>query len=640
MILIERLTIDGVEIPVSAWDVNTPTDGMGMSLRVTLASSDPIQVLSTSNIKFEYGARVETAPGVFTDSYAPPVINNGRLNGRNYVIRWAQDDRGGKPGDTLEFSSFSPLADRYSKSPESTIIMYDPELTDGSNLIPPQDQLIRIIRGTETTYLTPELKPTVDLNLQKVLDAAYVTGCGLDRVITNLPNPRIDRVDFTIEGGYHDAAKALVNQYALEVLAFEDNNVLYILDPDRGLPVDFPVKALPPDCYIELQESIAPIQIKNAIILSYKQDPGTAYAGEYPQEKIIDEPGTPTGEDKSYQRQDVRRHITEYYDEVTDALRRTVEHEIVVSNYGWMDDISISVTGEGTPDEVVTRTRVPGGIRLLSEETLENSYTGNTKAGHTRTVKGWYSDPSQRGLPVYTTLLKETYTADWVADLDHPGESKLSQGVTYTEGLVLKEINKKDGLEMFTPIVDADIGNLIKSDLSQSVQWLPIETVVESLRKTAINQSNVETRIVDHLNGRNRGGGVQSRPGANSTYLPNFNVSGNRPGYIRELIRDEESIALYGLRKPDSLDVGRLDPVEGRALARRKLRYSTNAPKRLSILLPGINFSLRRGSIVAPSLRSGYAGKYIVTGLAVNATGCGTPAASRRMRLDVRELKA
>jgi hypothetical protein len=652
MILTERLLINGSPLPVSGWNIQAPKDGMGRSVTIALAKPDPGSIPVDADVTFEIGASVWNGASYDT-SYAPPIIEGGRLNGRSYTVRWIPDERGGFPGDVIEFSSLSPMADRWSICPELPVIVFDPAKVKESSIKFRDADLIREYGDYEGGYrlLTPEKESTPDLNLHRIIDRCYKDGCGFTRVVTNLPNPPIDRLDISVESGYHAAVLPLMQKVALHLLVSELDNILYIFDPSRGIPSTFPVKELGLDCVVEKSENINPEVLSNAVILSYRQDPGgTIYIGERAEPKIIDletvespegGEGTP-----SYTKQDGYRRVTEFYDIVTNELRRVEEHEIVTRLYGYPDIIEVDVqTVDG--EEVVTRTRTPqvSTLRLLARETTSNTYTGNTKAGHTRTVEGYYSNPETRGIPEFGEILRETNTSTWTVDLNHPGESILKRSVTRVSGLCLREA-LKDGYLVYTPITDADEGGLIKSDLSQGIEVKPIETVIEELVETGINQANVETRIIDHLQGRPRKTGIQGRPGSRSTYFPNFALPQAKNGYIREIIKDEDSVALYGLRKPTSLDVDRLGAVEGRILARRKLEYLKEPPKNVAITLPGIDFSITRGSLVKPPLRVFATGagsidpiKFIVEAFNITASGIGTEQARYTMRLDCLEVK-
>lgn len=273
----------------------------------------------------------------------------------------------------------------------------------------------------------------------------------------------------------------------------------------------------------------------------------------------------------------------------------------------------------------------------ISEDTLENDYVGNTKAGHTRTLTGIYSNPDDYGRDAYGLLHKEVCTIYYGVDEAHSGQNVIDFVEIKTTGAVLVE-TKPDGLKVYTPILEACSGGLVESDLSQTILFdKPIETYTERLRPTSQNQSNVETTIVDHLNGALRSvQPVQSRTGSRSTYTP-FSL-GNTPNIIRELIEDEESVAANGLHRPLSFNAGNLDPVTARMFAKLRLLHTTKPPKRVNITLPGFDFSIRRGSVLRPPLRSGFDGKVIVTGQSRSASGIGTENARRVQTIEAREL--
>ncbi len=689
MNLTERLTVNGNPLDLAGYSITAPKDGMGLSVSILLAKPDLASIPLDADIKFEIGAkRYNEITEEFDVSYAPPIIEGGKLSGRTYTVRWIQDETGGYPGDVIEFTSLSAIADRWSLVPEFPLAYYNPQLVSADNIKTNAADAIREYGGYEGGYrsLVPTVAPVNDLNLHRVLDLCYVEGCGFERVITNLPNPDIDRVDISIEGGYHEAALALMKKVSLRLLTWEYENILYIYDPSRGLPEIFPVKSLPLDCVVDVVQTISPNVIANSVILSYKQDAGGGYAGEYPKEIIIEDEPFEQGSGESYTRKEGYKRITEYRDLVTDEVRRTLEHEIVSKVYGWKDDIIVTVCAlngsnvyeiysyggsagtvkrngvvitNGTPNpgtggeitindfsfgniakgaEAVHRRRVSGGITLISEETLENTYIGNTKAGHVRTLEGVYTDPDLRGRPNYGELLREVNTSTWAGDANHPGESKLVRSVTKLSGLCLRE--NLNGYAAYTPIQDADEGNLILGDSSQSTEFKDMETLIIEIQETASNQANVVPRLIDHLGGRPRRTTLDGRPGSLSTHIPNFTVAGAKGGVVRELIRDADSVELYGNRKPLSLDVDRLDPAEGRKLAERMLAEAKDPPKSVNINLPGIDFTIRRGSLVLPPYRSSVDGKHIVEAWSVTGTELGDPTrATRRMRLEVTEVR-
>lgn len=633
MRITERLRVNGDDIPISGYSINTPTDGLGQSVTIALAKPDINSIPLDADIVFEIGASVwDDMAEDFATSYAPAILANGKLVGRTYTVKWIPDERGGYPGDVIEFSSISPIADKWSMSPAQPIVLYDPQKINAQALLVDPNEAIRY----NNIPILPLLVVQEDLNSIAAVKFCY-EALGFSRIITSLGEPfPVDRVDISLEGGYHEAAKSIIS--FLDPLAFEHDGILWIIDPEEGLPSGLTVKQLSPNALVEVVQSLNPEITSNAVIVSYKNLTGVN-AGEIPRESFITEPAIESGSGKDYTRTEVTRHITEFFDSLSEELRRTEEHEIVTKHFAYRDLISVSVDGDGA----VTRTREPGGVILISTDTLENSYIGNQKQGHTRTVEGVYSNPEDAGRDAYGILHVEEGSLTYGVDNSHPGENVLERSEVKTRGLVLME-TKEDGLTVFTPIVDAGSGNIIESDGSQSlIHDTPIETFIERLRQTSSNQSNIETLIIDHLGGALRTiPAVQSRTGSRSTFEPPFALEGkqrgHRPGYIRELIKDEESVAELGLRRPVSLDVGSCDPQTARRLARRRLQRLTRPPKRLSITLPGIDFSLRRGSLILCPLRSGFDGKAIVTGHNITASGIGTPAARRVQTLEAREL--
>lgn len=650
MILTERLLVNDVEQPISGYSVKTPTGGLGESLSVALSNPNPNLILPGDVIKFELGAGKETAPGVIDYSWVS-VIDTGKADGRTFTVKWIPDDSGGFPGDVFEVSALSPLADKWGLAPRVPLIMYNPDLILApETLIPESKELIRrygaAIGGV--TYLTPRLEAVSGLSLYHALDRAYTSknplpelgvNPGFDRVVTNIKDFLIgERLDITLESGFHGAVASLYSIY--NPVVFAADNVLYIIDPEGGLPPGFTPRQLELDCVIEVTENQAATELANAVILSYKENPpgGVINAGELPSIRIINEQPYESGAGRNYTRTEVSREITEYFDILSGELRRTQENWEETKTYAYRDVILVTPESGGG----FTRERIDGDVRLIQTERISNRYVGNTKSSHSRSITGLYSNPALGGAEDIGLLETEEASYKWAADMSHPGEYDLIRSITTNSGLLLKE-TKEDGLIIYTPILEAEKGGIIEADDTQSLTFLPMETCIEELRSTGQNQSNVKTRIIDHLCGACPANKVQSRPGSRSTYMPPFSLkgyNGYKAGTIREIIEDEESIALYGLRKPITLDVGRLGAIEGRILARRKLLSAVSPPKNLTVTLPGIDFAIRRGSLLILPLRSGYTSPMITTGYTRSGRGLGTANARRDMVLEMREVIA
>lgn len=642
MLITARLTIAGVEVPVAGFRFENPPGVLGASLTVALARPELSQAPAGASIVFEIGI----APDADTAYSYVTVVGGGKLMGQDASLSWTPSSAGGKPGDTLQISGITPVADRWNKAPARPVIMYNPQYVDAANLGADTEEVI-IDLDTGRAIL-PVLEPVENLNLWQaiaraytksmpMLSAAHVTtelqlesnsvgaGCGFDKVVTNLPNFPVDRVDFTIEGGFHAGVAGLTSIF--EPIYFEDRNVLYILAPDRGLPAGFAPRQLGLSCVIRTQTTREPSEIINVIVLSYNlPNTGGGVAGLIPSIRLVDEDPIETAGGRT--RVEVTRRLVDWKDLGTGAVVFTNEESTETRTYTIRD---------GVPT-------------LISQETLETNYqfNGRLKAGHTRTILATYPDPAKPNpdpdnptpLDSFGEVLVESNRIDWRTDYSSPEDSLMLRSVTETSGLVLVEPNtpKND----YTPILDAArTPGLIVADGSQSTDTRAIKTTIEQLRESGLNQAQIVTTIVDELKEISQTAPpVVSRTGSRSTSLgARGRGRGRNSRVVRERIIDPASIALYGIRRAAPLDVGYLDPIEARKEARRRLaRISKGGRRSVSIELPGVDLSLRRGSIVRPPLRSGFDTDFIVIGFTITGRALGTPQARIDQLLNAVEL--
>lgn len=637
-----RLVVNGQELPVVGATYTEPENVLGGSLSVSLARPLVESIPAGASVTFEVSVgRSDGAGGV---EWSPVnLLSNGKLAGRSYVIAW-QDN---KPGDTLQFSALNLFADRWGLAPMRPVIMYDPDKVDGESLTGDTKSYTRDEQGKA---LSPVIEPIAGLTSRQVLDRVYTnvppaltraatdlgdrlgrdlyaestavgTGCGFNRVITNLPTFPIERVDITLEGGYHGSASGLASLF--EPVYFEDANNLFIIDPSRGIPAGFTPRTLPLSCVVEVTSEIAATETVNGIILVYRTRTPEETGGEggtsgyLPSRRLVTE--NITTEDGLTEVQ-IDRDLTDWKNLATGQVDYTTEDLVTTRTYGQR-----------------------GGSKvLLSEETIETDYTlnGKLKTGHTRRISAVYPKVSSGGSDRYEEVLVETCVIDWRADLSSPGDSVMLQSRTETEGVVLVEDSAIDGKKQRTPILDAVRGGLIKQDGTQSTERKPIRLVIERLEETGFNQAQVVTIIEDRLNNIvQTPPPVQSRPGSRSTSGGATNsrkVQAAR--IIRELIVDQASINTYGFRRAATLDIGELDPEEGRKIVKARLRRIANPRRRASITLPGIDFAIRRGSLVRPPLRSGYDTVFLVLGRTIVIKGLGTPNAGIQETLQAIEL--
>ncbi len=667
MILTERLTINGEVRDIAGYTLNTPTAGVGESLSIALVEPDLELVPENAVITFETGAGKEVA-GEIVYSWKT-VLENGRLNGLNYSAAWVAGNDGGFPNDVIEFNTLSPLADRLGLAPELPVTIYDPLRVEASSLIPDATQLIRTLNESgQYVTLTPVLVPRTNLSLYHVLDICYTNrsplpglsgGCGYARVITNITDFPVDeRIDVTLEGGWHQAALNLYSRYSPDF--FEDGDTLYILSPEFGLPPGFVPQELDGLCVIELSRNQETSALANVILLSYAKDSGSGggSGGELLSIEIIHDEPLESGSGTSYNRTETAREIATYTDINTGELRRIEENWTETRIYAFRPNRIITITPSPDPGGkdiiAVEVTPEAGEIGLISEEHTENHYSGVTKSGYTRNVSALYLDATAPGAPYkFGEVFTEEAVLTWQPDLSHAGEYEQTYSRVYVEGLCLVqtfEIEEdyaptgqkvKYKQKVYTPILDAVDTGLVTGDGTESLARKPIYTITERLRATGQNQKDIETRPINHLTGGAQIPNLSTRTGSTSTFVPPFSIrygGGANAGQVRELIKNQESIDAYGQRRAIALDVGRLSPVEGRKIARRRLKLSVNPPRNFEITLPGINFLYRRGFVFIPPLRSGFDRPAIITGLVTSGRGLHTAAAIRDMRIQAREI--
>jgi hypothetical protein len=673
MLLKAQLKVNDEELDISGFSFKTPPNVMGQSVTLALTTPNINAISEDSTIEFFLGAGnlVEGAP-VYS---MVRLLQAGRVFGQSNNINWISDERGGKPGDICEIDLMSPLGDKWALCPAAPITMYDPVKVDGSTLMPNNANLPRIVDPITGGYqlIYPALEPVSGLSLWKALDRAYTnnrpalapeanalsailgrsvydvsrgagTGIGFAKVITNVPDIPIDTASFGYEG-WNAGAAALLTNYKTEV--FEVDNILYIICPFFPLPPGFTPKVLNLRCVISVNLAKNPSEITNGAFMSYKILNGsTNITGAIPSIRFVDEEPRITGAGVSYSRTEISRRLVEY--KLGTQIVHTEETDITTRVYAYRPNITIASNADGDYERNVQG----GDVKLISEETLTNSYQGKLKTGYERTTKATYPDPNQLGAPdTYGQVKKETCRQTWASDMNNPGEFILSYSEIITEGLCLVEEQEVEFTDdpsgkkfkyinkVYTPILEANNQFLITGDPgTQYTENKTLTTKTEELRDNGFNQTDVLTTVIDNINGVILSSEVQPRTGSTGTYNPAASPSANG-SVITEFITDKDSIQKYGLRKPLRIDIGYLSPVLGRKLVAGIIKQTSNPPRSVNIEIPGVDFSIRRGSIVVPPYREGSSGvMYLVRGSTITGRALGTPAAWINQTLECIEL--
>lgn len=658
------LTINGVSVPVAGASIKAPSRKLGASVTIALAVPDVTSVPQGASVTFEVGAGAGS-PVVWS---RVPYMSLGKLLGRAYNISWIP--RPGKPGDTVQFSAISPLADRLGLAPERPVILYNPDTVDSQNLVGDTSNYDR--DALTGAAILPVLEPVSGLTLKAVLDRAFTnrppnlsrqaatlststgrdiyaeslgvgTGAGFNSVVTNIGDYPVDRVDFSEEGGWLGGVQALIAPYEAEV--FEDSNTLYIIDPDKGLPAGLQVRALPLSCFIDLNETVEATEIVNVLRFSYltrtppvDRDGNIIIQGAIPSIERPVLPATESGQGRSYVRVETYPEFEVWKDLTTGQVVARNEIQTETRKYTYRDKVQLTPQAGGR----VKRQIVPGGIVETSVETVQTHYQGKLKKDSLRKISAVYYDPNVKGAPDSSLreVMTETNRLEWRPDVNSPGESELVRSITETEGIVLVE-KDRDGNKLYTPILQAQSSGLIKGDGSQYTTRMPIRTVIEELRDSGFNQSAVITTEFNLLTGSVEvSPPVYTRTGSRSTAQKVGNRVTQAAFTVRERITDVASIAAYGKRRAASLSLGEVEPELARRIARRRLYRLANPRQSVTVTLPGIDFTIRRGSLLRPARRSGYSGTYMVTGWTITIRGLGTEGVDVKQVLECIEVSS
>lgn len=195
----ERLRVNGTTVPVSSWRYTETNNAVGGRLELEIAD------VSQRSL-FTYDTSIVFEVGVWNGSgwTYTSLLNTGALQNSQYLIR---SEGSGAPSDAFTIVAMSEMEDRLSKAPDRNTVFYNPGRSGqiGFNL-----PSIRDINGTETSGSQVSIE---DMDLHKVLHRVFVTECGFGDFVTNIPNFRIDNVDFDAGVPYAQTVAGLVGVF-------------------------------------------------------------------------------------------------------------------------------------------------------------------------------------------------------------------------------------------------------------------------------------------------------------------------------------------------------------------------------------------------------------------------------------------
>jgi hypothetical protein len=225
-----KLTVDGNEVAIKSFGYQVPTGRLGSLLNVELAEPDATLIPAGADIRFEL---IVTIDGT-EHSYL--LMDGAKMQERSNTIAFSNQ----KPEDEVTFGALDVMTDKFSLAPRKPVIMFDPARVKYDDVSLDPKSAVRTEAGA---LIMPSLEPVYGLSMKQILKRAYTgvggsgfiaglgpgflssigwaslinwggateqAGCGFTEVITNIPDYKVRRADFTIEGGWHDGAQPVV----------------------------------------------------------------------------------------------------------------------------------------------------------------------------------------------------------------------------------------------------------------------------------------------------------------------------------------------------------------------------------------------------------------------------------------------
>ncbi len=355
-----RLFINDVETPFLSATINAPRKSLGKSLEINLAKADLAELPEGATFRFEIGVKI-SGSYVWTE-----ILDEGTLFGKNYSVSFERD--------SLSFSTVEPLSDKLAKSPKNNLIVFD-----GNRQTVTTEEIERLYTNTNE-FITTAARDLRALTLYKLLDIAFVEGCGFASVKTNLPNYLVARCDFSVTQNYTDAIAPLIGVFEPEIFAV--GNVLWILDTTAAIPTGFTPETLQANRYSGFNQSIQnPFEGADGIILQYLTPTGSFY-----QDRELDPVIETSGE-----------YGTAGYTEITST--KTLREWKDLSNP--LIILRVEVKSE------IRETRIDSV--LVGRETREHTFDKLGRAtGYTKTLEARMPDVDNSNLPSLLQTRSET----------------------------------------------------------------------------------------------------------------------------------------------------------------------------------------------------------------------------------------
>lgn len=582
--------IEGVEAPIKGFSFTAQAGGFGVSASVELA-----EVTLNPQRGDAFDLILKNLAG---SEPKANLIKSGLIISESKTIAAKRQAGMSAPDDSLGFTATDKAGDRWTRAPETPVILYDPAIT-----VLQDDEADTGINDESGSRVFAETRALASLDLMQILRFAYIEGLGLSDVVTNLPSYRVPRADFPVNTSFHAIAASYYSPF--KPVVFEDDDRIFILDVYGSIPSSLLAGArlVDVDNYRVFEREKPATKIANAVLLTHKTisveaiDPD-ALPVNVTQRTEVETQDAGTFGEAGWQQTTFIRHIAEIHDDAEDPDK-------ITSEVIWR----VEARTIGRDDD--------GLVRELVIDTQTDLYSNNwrLKLGYDKSVQAYLEDGN--GLALMQQALTETNRIVWRPSIKREGEYEKVWEQTQTSGLVLVEGEGDEQTK--TPAIDASRNRLIPSDGSAELVQLPISSVISHYRETAPDQIEISVQKIDHLANRVESNKTIQHTGTNSVRVRRGEATNTR----QVLLKDADSISEHGFREPISFDAGFVQYEIAKELALRELAAAQSPRDTISCTLATFDGGLRRGSVRRVRNRAGAEKTVIVTGIRVEGRPVG-----------------
>ena len=584
-----RLSLGDASVPISSFQFEVPDGVIGSKLTCDLADiftsvDDSLDLLFEVGIGFAGGFEWTT------------MMDIGRINSLDSTIRWL--------GDGSKMTAVSNIADRWNFAPEAPILLYDPDIIDP--LTTGQAGATGELVDENHNPIFPELVPKPSLDLQQLINFVYVDKLGFTRVITNIPNFRLNFVEIPLTASFHSAVSNEVSIFQPEYYT-DEAGVLWIVDPQGVLPSGLIPRTMQLKHYASFQKTKQTGKTINAVILSYKDNfttgPITSRV-----EQEVQEVGIPFS--LGWQRTTISRFINDFHDNPRNLteVTRSVVTRILTQVMAEYDNLA----------------------RLISTEDQQDSflYDFRLKTGYIKTLTRYF--PIFLGDNAASHLVQVEQNQIVWENLTRSGEYIKRFEIISITGPVVKTFDDPDNpdtspyrLQSLDQVSRLNRNDLPSSDSSVLVENQPIITRIDEFRNVARDQIEVASQRINYLSDPGRG--VSDRGETfQHTGTIQARATTNTAMQTRMVIPDQTE-SNPTRRVPASLNAGNVPFDVAKILAQRILARHGNQPAKVNMELSGLDLALRRGSLRRVLDRDDVEHVVFITGFSIHGENLGRP---------------